>query len=160
MTEGVAHNDRLLSASEFFSRARKRLTFDVPAGLADPNVIPRHDELDTDPAVIAAIAAVRPIRPAAVLVPIIERDELSVLFTERTAHLADQAGQISFSGGKIDVGTKVRPQPRCVRPKRRLRFAAALSSRSSILTFISPLQLSYDARAGARTTGLCASAEP
>jgi hypothetical protein len=30
----------------------------VPAGLADPNVIPRHDELDTDPAVIAAIAAV------------------------------------------------------------------------------------------------------
>jgi hypothetical protein len=64
MTEGVAHNDRLLSASEFFSRARKRLTFDVPAGLADPNVIPRHDELDTDPAVIAAIAAVRPIRSA------------------------------------------------------------------------------------------------
>ena len=64
MTERVAHNDRLLSASEFFSRARKRLTFDVPAGLADPNVIPRHDEIDTDPAVIAAIAAVRPIRPA------------------------------------------------------------------------------------------------
>ena len=38
------------------------------------------------------------------LVPIIERDELSVLFTERTAHLADHAGQISFPGGKIDVG--------------------------------------------------------
>jgi 8-oxo-dGTP pyrophosphatase MutT (NUDIX family) len=88
---------------EFFSRARKRLTFDVPAGLANPNVIPRHDELDTDPAVIAAIAAVRPIRPAAVLSPIIERDELSVLFTQRTAHLADHAGQISFPGGKIDA---------------------------------------------------------
>src|SRR6476620_4183331 len=27
ITEGVAHNDRLLSASEFFSRARQRLTF-------------------------------------------------------------------------------------------------------------------------------------
>jgi 8-oxo-dGTP pyrophosphatase MutT (NUDIX family) len=104
MTEGAAHNDRLLTASEFFSRAQERLTFDVPAGLADPNVIPRHDELDADPAVVAAIAAVRPIRPAAVLVPIIERDELSVLFTERTAHLADHAGQISFPGGKIDVG--------------------------------------------------------
>src|SRR4029077_2084569 len=64
MTEGVAHNDRLLSASEFFSRARKRPTFDVPAGLVDPNIIPRRDELDTDPAVIAAIAAMRPIRPA------------------------------------------------------------------------------------------------
>ena len=38
------------------------------------------------------------------LVPIIDRDELSVLFTQRTAHLADHAGQISFPGGKIDVG--------------------------------------------------------
>ena len=103
MTDNALRNAPFLSASEFFSRARKRLTFDVPAGLADPNVIPRHDELDTDPAVIAAIAAVRPIRPAAVLVPIIERDELSVLFTERTAHLADHAGQISFPGGKIDA---------------------------------------------------------
>lgn len=53
--------------------------------------------------VISAIAAVRPIRPAAVLVPIIERDELSVLFTQRTGHLADHAGQISFPGGKIDA---------------------------------------------------------
>ena len=53
---------------------------------------------------IAAIAAVRPIRPAAVLVPIIERDEPSVLLTQRTAHLADHAGQISFPGGKIDAG--------------------------------------------------------
>ena len=87
----------------FFPARRERLTFDVPAGLADPNVIPRHDEHDADPAVIAAIAAVRPIRPAAVLVPIIERDELSVLFTQRTAHLADHAGQISFPGGKIDA---------------------------------------------------------
>jgi 8-oxo-dGTP pyrophosphatase MutT (NUDIX family) len=54
--------------------------------------------------VIAAIGAVRPIRLAAVLVPIIERDEPSVLFTERTSHLADHGGQISFPGGKIDPG--------------------------------------------------------
>ena len=66
-------------------------------------VIPPHDQHDTDPAVVAAIAAVRPIRPAAVLVPIIERDEPSVLFTQRTAHLADHPGQISFPGGKIDA---------------------------------------------------------
>ena len=37
------------------------------------------------------------------LVSIIERDELSVLFTQRTPHLADHAGQISFPGGKIDA---------------------------------------------------------
>jgi len=45
------------------------------------------------------------VRPslAAVLVPIIERDEPSVLLTQRTAQLADHAGQISFPGGKIDA---------------------------------------------------------
>src|SRR6478752_3719489 len=91
------------TASEFFSRAQERLTFDVPAGFADPTVIPRHDQQDADPAVVAAIAAVRPVRLAAVLVPIIERDEPSVLFTQRTAHLTDHAGQISFPGGKIDA---------------------------------------------------------
>ena len=104
MTDSALPNNRLLTASDFFSRARDRLTFDVPAGFADPEVIPPHDQPDADPAVIAAIAAVRPIRPAAVLVPIVEREELSVLFTQRTAHLKDHAGQISFPGGKIDAG--------------------------------------------------------
>jgi 8-oxo-dGTP pyrophosphatase MutT (NUDIX family) len=103
MTDNVSHNGQPVTASEFFSRARERLTFDVPAGLADPHVIPPHDQSDADPAVIAAMASVRPIRPAAVLVPVIEREELSVLFTQRTAHLTDHAGQISFPGGKIDA---------------------------------------------------------
>ena len=44
----AAHNDRALTASEFFSRAQERLTFDVPAGFADPTVIPRHDQQDVD----------------------------------------------------------------------------------------------------------------
>jgi 8-oxo-dGTP pyrophosphatase MutT (NUDIX family) len=99
----AAHDDRALTASEFFSRAQERLTFDVPMGFADPHVIPRHDQQDADLAVVAAMAAVRPIRLAAVLVPIIERDEPSVLFTERTSNLTDHAGQISFPGGKIDA---------------------------------------------------------
>jgi 8-oxo-dGTP pyrophosphatase MutT (NUDIX family) len=93
----------MLTASEFFARARQRLTFDVPPGFADPQVIPPHDQSDADPAVIAAIAGVRPIRPAAVLVPVIEREEPSVLFTQRTSHLRDHSGQISFPGGKIDA---------------------------------------------------------
>jgi 8-oxo-dGTP pyrophosphatase MutT (NUDIX family) len=41
--------------------------------------------------------------PAAVLVPIIAREELTVLLTQRTEHLAKHAGQISFPGGKIDA---------------------------------------------------------
>lgn len=42
-------------------------------------------------------------RPAAVLVPIIEREsEARVLFTLRAKHLSSHAGQISFPGGKMD----------------------------------------------------------
>jgi len=47
----------------------------------------------------------REIRPAAVLVPVVNRDdELTVLFTRRTAHLHDHAGQISFPGGRAEAG--------------------------------------------------------
>jgi 8-oxo-dGTP pyrophosphatase MutT (NUDIX family) len=43
--------------------------------------------------------------PAAVLVPIVNRgDDPSLLFTQRTAHLHDHAGQISFPGGRVDEG--------------------------------------------------------
>lgn len=44
-------------------------------------------------------------RPAAVLVPLVARPRgVSVLFTERTAHLHDHAGQISFPGGRVEAG--------------------------------------------------------
>jgi 8-oxo-dGTP pyrophosphatase MutT (NUDIX family) len=43
--------------------------------------------------------------PAAVLVPLIERDDgLSVLLTLRTAHLRRHAGQIALPGGRADPG--------------------------------------------------------
>ena len=49
-------------------------------------------------------AADAPLTAAAVLVPLITGgDKLSVLLTERTAHLAQHAGQIAFPGGKIDA---------------------------------------------------------
>lgn len=46
------------------------------------------------------------LRPAAVLVPVVHRPDegLSVLFTRRTAHLSDHAGQISFPGGRAEPG--------------------------------------------------------
>ena len=47
----------------------------------------------------------REIRSAAVLVPVVRREnELTVLFTRRTAHLHDHAGQISFPGGRTEPG--------------------------------------------------------
>jgi 8-oxo-dGTP pyrophosphatase MutT (NUDIX family) len=47
----------------------------------------------------------RELSHAAVLVPLVQRDEgLHVLLTQRTDHLHDHAGQISFPGGRMDVG--------------------------------------------------------
>lgn len=43
--------------------------------------------------------------PAAVLVPVVQREPgLTVMFTLRTAHLHDHAGQISFPGGRAEAG--------------------------------------------------------
>ena len=42
--------------------------------------------------------------PAAVLVPVVQREpELTVLFTQRTAHLHDHPGQIAFPGGRSEA---------------------------------------------------------
>lgn len=42
--------------------------------------------------------------PAAVLFPIVPRDDgHTVLLTQRTAHLRDHAGQVSFPGGRVEA---------------------------------------------------------
>ncbi len=47
----------------------------------------------------------RPLRPAAVLIALIEREgSLHVLFTVRSSHLQDHGGQISFPGGRVEAG--------------------------------------------------------
>ena len=43
-------------------------------------------------------------RPASVLIPIIARDEPTVLFTVRASHLRSGSGQISFPGGGAEAG--------------------------------------------------------
>jgi 8-oxo-dGTP pyrophosphatase MutT (NUDIX family) len=91
-----------LSATEFFDRARSRLTFDVPAALLDPNIVPPSGDAGTD-RMLQIIANEQPIRPAAVLIPIVEHAEPTVLLTQRSPNLSDHAGQIAFPGGKIDT---------------------------------------------------------
>lgn len=44
----------------------------------------------------------RPPLAASVLVPLVMRDRLMVLLTQRTAHLSSHSGQIAFPGGKAD----------------------------------------------------------
>ena len=48
-------------------------------------------------------ASRRSLKPAAVLLLIVDHPEPTVLLTQRTAHLADHAGQISFPGGRVDA---------------------------------------------------------
>ena len=91
-----------ISSAEFFERSRARLRFEVPPGLIDPDIIPRSGDQGTD-RMLEIIAREQPVRPAAVLIPVVDHPQPTVLLTQRSAHLNDHAGQISFPGGKIDA---------------------------------------------------------
>jgi 8-oxo-dGTP pyrophosphatase MutT (NUDIX family) len=91
-----------IGSEEFFGRARARLRFDVPAGLVDPNIVPPSGDPGTD-RMLEIIAQEQPVRPAAVLIAVIDHPQPTVLLTQRSAHLNEHAGQISFPGGKIDA---------------------------------------------------------
>ncbi|HUI98247.1 MAG TPA: CoA pyrophosphatase [Xanthobacteraceae bacterium] len=113
---------------EFFDRARARLTLEVPAGLTDPSVPVTRGDLDLDPAAWER-AGVAATRPAAVLVPVVDRPQPGVILTMRTSELPSHAGQIAFPGGKIDEADagplaaalreakeEIGLDPRCVAP--------------------------------------------
>jgi 8-oxo-dGTP pyrophosphatase MutT (NUDIX family) len=90
------------SAAAFFERARARLTLEVPPALTDPKAEGiRRGDLDLDPALWER-AGVHATKPAAVLIPVVDRDTPTVLLTLRTADLASHAGQIAFPGGRIE----------------------------------------------------------
>lgn len=102
MNEAVQLERMPPSAEVFFARARERLGLATPRGLTDPDLLPAHGDHALDP-VTKAVAAVRPIRPAAVLVAVVAREEPAILLTQRSAHLPEHPGQVSFPGGKIDA---------------------------------------------------------
>src|SRR5258706_8614506 len=90
-----------ISSAEFFERSRARLRFEVPPGLIDRNIIPRSGDQGTD-RMLEIIAREQPVRPAAVVIPVVYRPQPTVLLTQRASHLNDHAGQISFPACKID----------------------------------------------------------
>lgn len=85
----------------FFERARAQLAFNEPHALSDPAVVPDKGDHELN-AEMKALWSVRPIRPAAVLVAVVDRAEPTVILTQRSAHLPQHPGQISFPGGKIE----------------------------------------------------------
>jgi 8-oxo-dGTP pyrophosphatase MutT (NUDIX family) len=91
-----------IGSPEFFERARTRLGFEIPPALNDVSIIPPSGDPGND-RMLQIIAKEQPIRPAAVLIPVVNHAQPTVLLTQRAAHLNDHAGQISFPGGKIDA---------------------------------------------------------
>jgi 8-oxo-dGTP pyrophosphatase MutT (NUDIX family) len=70
----------------------------IVAKLGAPGPAPEPDDLH----VIALQEGAR-VTEAAVLVPLVDRSgRVQILFTQRTAHLDDHAGQISFPGGRVE----------------------------------------------------------
>lgn len=101
MTDAALPDRGPVPGHEFFALARDRLTFDISPALTDPDAPVLHGDHDLDP-VIRTIADIRPIRPAAVLIPVVDHEDPTVLLTLRTAALPSHAGQVAFPGGKID----------------------------------------------------------
>ncbi len=91
-----------IDAAQFFARSRARLRFEVPPALLNPEIVPTSGDEGTD-RMLEIIAREQPIRPAAVLIPVVDHPQPTVLLTQRSPHLSSHAGQIAFPGGKIDA---------------------------------------------------------
>jgi 8-oxo-dGTP pyrophosphatase MutT (NUDIX family) len=90
---------RRFSAPDVRARALARLSLDMAHGATEQPTWGDHvlapDLLPPD------LGSAR--RPAAVLVPLVAREDgATVLLTQRASHLRQHSGQIAFPGGKID----------------------------------------------------------
>jgi 8-oxo-dGTP pyrophosphatase MutT (NUDIX family) len=60
---------------------------------------------------LATVPAGARVTDAAVMVPLVQRPHgVQVLLTQRTAHLSDHAGQISFPGGRVEAADATREE--------------------------------------------------
>jgi 8-oxo-dGTP pyrophosphatase MutT (NUDIX family) len=98
--EATLQDRKAFSSRDFFDRAHARLSLEVPAALNDHAAEAKRGDLDVDP-LLWKRAGVQATRPAAVLIPIVDRPDPQVLLTLRT-ELPSHPGQIAFPGGKID----------------------------------------------------------
>lgn len=86
-----------LDYADFLALAAEKLRPEPP-NVDDALANPRGDHSLDD------VPLVYPLEPkaAAVLVPVVMRDEPTLLFTERAAHLRQHSGQVAFPGGRVD----------------------------------------------------------
>jgi 8-oxo-dGTP pyrophosphatase MutT (NUDIX family) len=98
----VTHGPLTITHDPVFPLTRER----IAAGLARPAPPPEPDDLH-----VTALREGARVTEAAVLVPLVNRaGRLQVLLTQRTPHLDDHAGQISFPGGRVEAGDASREE--------------------------------------------------
>src|SRR5215467_10111392 len=103
MTEAGLAPDAKAHGKDFFDRVRRRLSLHVPDALHDPTAPAERGDLDLNPEMWRK-AGVAAVKPAAVLIPVVDRPAPTVILTKRTDGLPNHAGQIAFPGGKIEAG--------------------------------------------------------
>jgi 8-oxo-dGTP pyrophosphatase MutT (NUDIX family) len=92
------------SEQGFRALARKGLLHEPSSAIFDPRSgrALGPGDWDLNPELKADLAAMNSPRPAAVLVPVMVRDSLTVLLTQRSHDMPSHPGQISFPGGKVE----------------------------------------------------------
>jgi len=91
-----------ITFADFRARAATRLLPKPLPDAFDPTIIPPHGDHRLAQMLAPEDGTLH--RPAAVLIPIIDRPQgATILLTHRAAHLKDHAGQIAFPGGKMDT---------------------------------------------------------
>jgi len=99
MTPTSLSESRIFSPAGFRDRVQSALSAPQGEDRTEPS------DFDLNPEMAAARPhpdALATARPAAVLIPAIARSTVTLLFTQRTDHLAAHAGQIAFPGGKAE----------------------------------------------------------
>jgi 8-oxo-dGTP pyrophosphatase MutT (NUDIX family) len=104
MTPKSSPNSLSSAAVEFCALARRKLHAAPSEAIFDPRTGATwaRGDFDLNPELLADLVIMEPPRPAAVLVPVVARDELTVLLTQRTENLSTHAGQIAFPGGRME----------------------------------------------------------
>jgi 8-oxo-dGTP pyrophosphatase MutT (NUDIX family) len=100
--ETISLDSLSTSTRDFVERARARLSPTPPGNLFEPiSAADAGGDHQLAPELVRLLAG-QTLRPAAVLAPVVAREQPTLLFTVRATALPNHAGQIAFPGGKID----------------------------------------------------------